>query len=410
MNPRIAANQQRHFLDFLGALRGPVSTDPALPRRLKAIFAAERAIGSRDRRLYRELVFTALRHWPWIEPLLDAAPDAAARLTAWLAADLKDTSAYRAALCADWPALPATLAERAAVASALLARTLAPTDLLPAWFRDHCPAAFASPNLDCLQTRAPLWVRLQTSEPGLVRDEFARRGWTAETFPAWPEALKLTPNADVGGTDALRRGQVEIQDLGSQLILAHAPIAPGERWLDACAGAGGKTLQLARWLGDRGRVDACDLRPEALEELRERGRRARLNTIHLPAQPGRDYDGVLVDAPCSGSGTWRRAPHLKWCTTPAAVERQAAVQARILAAHAPLVRPGGLLVYATCSLSRQENEAVATAFLAQHPGFVAEAPARDWGGVRDPAGTTLLPATHDTDGFYVALLRRQSAG
>lgn len=407
MNPRIAANQQRHFLRLVGALRGHVPSDPALPRRLKALLAQERAVGSRDRRLYRELVFTALRHWPWVEPLLDPAPDDAARLTAWLAADLKDTAAYRAALCAEWPAVPASLAERARQASSLLSRALAPADLLPAWFAEHCPEAFTAPHLDCLQTRAPLWVRLQTSEPALVLDEFARRGWSAEPFPDLPDALRLTPNADVGGTDALRRGLVEIQDLGSQLVLAHAPVAAGERWLDACAGAGGKTLQLARLLGDAGRVDAWDIRPEALEELRERGRRARLTIIHLPPQPGAAYDGVLVDAPCSGSGTWRRAPHLKWCTSPASVARQAQLQASILAAQAPRVRPGGLLVYATCSLSRQENQEVVTAFLAAHPQFAPAAPTRDWGGLRDAVGTTLLPATHDTDGFYVALLRRQ---
>lgn len=414
MNPRIAANQQRHFLAFLTALRPHVSRDPSLPRRIKEIFARERAIGSRDRRLYRELLFTALRYWPWIEPLLDASPEDAARLTAWLAVDLKESHAFRAALCADWPPSPATLAAKAEVLRSRSARfqvqppapSFQPLSLLPSWFSDHCPAAFESPNLDALLTRARLWIRLQTGQPAIVFEEFKARGWTWQAVTGVPEALSLSANADVGGTDAYRRGLVEIQDLGSQLILLHAPLPPGSYWLDACAGAGGKTLQLARLLGDSGRVDAADIRPEALDELRERGRRARLTNIHLPARPGEAYDGVLVDAPCSGSGTWRRAPHLKWITTPESIVRHAALQLRLVQENAARVRPGGLLVYATCSLSRHENHDVVAAFLASSPYFTAEAPARDWGGVRDPLGTTLFPATLDTDGFYVALLRR----
>ncbi|HYC72216.1 MAG TPA: RsmB/NOP family class I SAM-dependent RNA methyltransferase [Opitutaceae bacterium] len=408
MNPRIVANQQRHFVGFLAALRPHVRRDTALPRRIKEMLAGQRALGSRDRRLYRELIFTALRYWTWVEPRLDTAPDTAAKLVAWLAADLKDTHDFRAALCADWPAVPPGVAARAELLRGLVGPAdLDPSALLPAFFRSHCPAAFEAPNLDALLTRAPLWTRLQVEDRSLVLDEFRSRGWTWQEVPGVPDALRLTPNADVGGTDAYRRGFVEIQDLGSQLILSHPPIRPGEHWLDACAGAGGKTLQLARRVGEAGRVDATDIRPEALEELRERGRRARLANVHVVAQPREAYDGVLVDAPCSGSGTWRRAPHLKWTSTTEGIERHAALQAQLLRENAGRVRPGGLLVYATCSLSSRENQEVVAAFLAATGDFSAEPPARDWGGARDAVGTTLLPATRDTDGFYVAVLRRR---
>lgn len=409
MTPRIAANQQRRFLEFLATLRPHVARDTALPRRITERLARERAIGARDRRLYRELLFTTLRHWPWIEPLLDRDPAKAAKLTAWLAADLDDTRAYRRATCGDWPATPETLGEKADLLARLdpAARDLfQPPALLPAWFRPHCPDAFAPPQLDALLARARLWVRLQTAQPAVVLAEFAARGWSAQPVPGVPDALGITANADVGRTDAFRRGLVEIQDLGSQLILHHVPVIAGQRWLDACAGAGGKTLQLARLLGETGRVDAADIRPEPLEELRERGRRARLTNIHLPARTGEAYDGVLVDAPCSGSGTWRRSPHLKWTTTPESVAQHARRQVRLLRENAARVRPGGLLVYATCSLSRQENHEVVAAFLAHTPGFAAERPAREWRGAWDTLGTTLLPATHDSDGFYIAILRR----
>src|SRR5690606_30520565 len=132
-----------------------------------------------------------------------------------------------------------------------------------------------------------------------------------------PTALEVLAEADLTQTDAYARGLIEIQDLGSQLILAHLPVPPVGRWLDACARAGGNTLQLARLLGDAGRVDAHDIRAAALDELGARAARARIANIRiLSAPPSEHYDGVLVDAPCSGSGTWRRAPHLKWCTTP----------------------------------------------------------------------------------------------
>jgi len=409
MNPRIAANQQRTFLGQLALVRPHVRTDSALPRRIKELLGRNRALGSRDRRLYRELLYTVIRYLPWAEPLLARDEDAAAQLAAWLAPEMKDTAAYRAALLEGWPATPATLAEKSAVLRARFpADTFEPAALLPAWFREHCPAAFTPPQLDALLARAPIWVRLQVNDRAMVLDEFRRRGWEPRATPVSPDAFALPPNAEVANTDAYRRGFVEIQDLGSQLVLAHAPVRAGERWLDACAGAGGKSLQLAHAVGPTGRVDASDIRPAMLEELRERATRARLTNVRLVRTADGAYDGVLIDAPCSGSGTWRRLPHMKWHTQPETIPQFAAQQLAILSAHAAHVRPGGCLVYATCSLSRVENHDVAAAFLAAQPEFSAEKPACDLGGSFDGAGTTLLPATHDSDGFYVAVLRRRA--
>ncbi len=366
MNPNIAANQQRLFLAFVAELRPHVGRDSALPRRIKELFSRHRAIGSRDRKLYRELVYTYLRFFPWIDPLLDTTPDLAAKITAWLAPELKPTSAYRVAHCADWPAVPDTLAEKAAVltrltgpgdpveisdsspCSLLPAPDFFPTALLPAWFREHCPVAFESPHLDALNSRAGVWVRIQCSDRTLVLDEFRARQWTFDQPADFPDALCLPPNAEVAGSDAYRRGFIEIQDLGSQLVLACAPITPGGRWLDACAGAGGKTLQLARMLGDAGHVDATDIRPDILDELDDRAKRARLTNITIVREPKGEYDGVLVDAPCSGSGTWRRQPHLKWYVKPETITSFTKTQSEILHAHAPRVgevdAAGGLLL------------------------------------------------------------------
>lgn len=388
--PSPAASQGRFFLQLFAALRPHVASDRNLPSRLQQLLAREKRFGSRDRRLYRELLYTALRHLPWIYARLAASPDDAVRAAAWLAAETPATAAFRAHWAAGLPPTPASIAEKSRVLAA------DPAALLPAWFADHCPAAFASPLIDSLHTRAPLWIRLQTADPAPVLAEFAARGWTTRTTPAAADALEVLAEADLTATDAYKNGLIEIQDLGSQLILAQLPERPAGRWLDACAGAGGKTLQLARLLGSDGRVDAHDIRPQALDELGARASRARLANIRiLPAPPSAAYDGVLVDAPCSGTGTWRRSPHLKWCTTARAVADASALQRSILEKHAALVRPGGLLVYATCSLSRVENDDVVAAFLAAHPEFSPAAPAR-----------TILPSEHDTDGYFVAPLRR----
>lgn len=408
MNPRIAANQQRTFLALLAQVLPQVERDSALPRRIKELLGRNRALGSRDRRLYRELIYTALRYLPWVQPVLAADEERAAQLIAWLAPEMKDTAAYQAALLETWPPVPSRLNEKAdALRARFPQQSFEVGALLPAWFREHCPAAFEPPHLDALLARAPLWVRLQANDRALVLDEFQRRGWPARAFAELPDAFALPPNAEVAGSDAYRRGFVEIQDLGSQLVLAHTPVEPGQVWLDACAGAGGKTLQLARAVGDAGRVDASDIRPAMLEELRERATRARLENCRITPTTSGEYDGVLVDAPCSGSGTWRRLPHMKWHTKPAMIPQFAATQLEILSANAARVKRGGLLVYATCSLSRCENGAVAERFGAGHGAFRPEKPARDFGGVFDGFGTTLLPGTHDSDGFYVALFRRE---
>jgi 16S rRNA (cytosine967-C5)-methyltransferase len=398
----LTGSQQKIFLRLVAALRPNWHSDVNLPAGISELFAANRSFGSRDRRLYRELIYTTLRFLPWIEPLLDTDPDRAAKAVAWLAADLPATKGYRAALCADWPACPPSVAAKAAHLGA------SADTLLPAWMTRHCPEAAVAPNLDTLHTRAPLWLRLQSNDAARVVAEFTAKQWPTRRSPVLPGALEVLAEADVTKSDAWTHGLIEVQDLGSQLILESAAVAPGGRWLDACAGAGGKTLQLAALLGPKGHVDAHDIRASALRELEIRATRARATTISvLPSLPATAaYDGVLVDAPCSGTGTWRRAPHLKWTTSAGQVSTAAEKQLALLAQFSALVRPGGRLLYATCSLSHLENEDVVTAFLAAHGDFAAEPPARAFGGTPRRVGLAILPAAHNTDGFYVASLRR----
>jgi 16S rRNA (cytosine967-C5)-methyltransferase len=388
-----AGSQQRTLLELLARVRPHWRRDPGLPARIDALLGGDRRLGSRDRRLYRELIYTAVRYLPWIEPLLDLDPPAAAQRAAWLAADSPEVAGFRAEIAGDLPLCPADAGEKAQILGADAQA------LSPEWLRGECPAALRPPLREALLSRAPLWLRLQTPEPGRVFAEFDALGWAWRTSTLLPGAVELAPGTDVVRTQAYASGAVEIQDIGSQRILEAVGVVPGGHWLDACAGSGGKTLQLAALLGPGGRVAARDARRSALQELRQRAGRAGIAgriQVGLPDDPPGGYDGVLVDAPCTGSGTWRRAPHLRWTTSAGDVRKAAALQLRLLRENAPRVRRGGLLVYATCSLCGSENESVAAAFLGGDSGFKAEL-----------AGTPLLPPAHNGDGFFVASFRRR---
>jgi 16S rRNA (cytosine967-C5)-methyltransferase len=389
-----AGSQQRTLLEILGRVRSHWRRDPGLPARLDALLGGDRRLGSRDRRLYREMTYTALRYLPWVEPLLDTDPSEAVRRIAWLAADSPAVGAFRSEVAGGLPECPAGADEKGRVLGA------DPGSLSPGWLREECPGALLPPLRDVLLTRAPLWLRLQGSDPGAVLREFDALGWEWRRSALLAGAVQAPTGAEVAKTDAYASGKVEIQDLGSQLVLASVAIATGGRWLDACAGSGGKTLQLAAMLGPGGRVCARDSRRSALDELELRAARSGI-AERIAVGPGEDpsggYDGVLVDAPCSGSGTWRRAPHLRWVTSREAILKAAALQLRLLQENARLVRRDGLLVYATCSLCTSENESVVRAFLGSVPGFRPEL-----------AGLPLLPHVHDGDGFFVASFRRDT--
>jgi 16S rRNA (cytosine967-C5)-methyltransferase len=377
-------------LEILRRLRPHWRTDGTLPSRIDALLSGDRRFGSRDRRLYRELVYSVLRYLPWIEPLIDADPAEAAKRAAWLASESAAVSAFRSEVASGLPDCPSGADEKARILGADA------DALTPSWFPAECPGASSLPLRETLLSRAPLWLRLQT-DAAAVLAEFDAAGWDWRRSELMPGAIGLPPGTDVSQTQAYASGKIEIQDIGSQRILASLGAVPQGHWLDACAGAGGKTLQLAALLGATGRVTARDTRRSALEELSIRAKRAGLTErikIGGHDDPPVGFDGVLVDAPCSGTGTWRRSPHLRWTTSKAGVSAAATVQLNLLTENGARVRPGGLLVYATCSLCRTENESVVERFQGAG-GFEAVLP-----------GKRLLPQSHDGDGFFVASFRR----
>lgn len=244
-----------------------------------------------------------------------------------------------------------------------------------------------------------------------------------------PIGLRLGGRPALGGTEALKSGLVEIQDEGSQLLALLVGAQPGMQVVDFCAGAGGKTLAMAARMENKGRIVACDVHAKRLDRLTLRQRRAQAHNIERrPLASERDpwvkrhkgkFDRVLVDAPCTGTGTWRRNPDAKWGRGGLDLAEMTALQSSILESAARLVKPGGRLVYATCSLLATENEERIVAFLAGHPDFKQLSIFDIWqetvGTEAPPEGAVtgstlrLTPARHGTDGFVAAVLERAPA-
>ena len=216
----------------------------------------------------------------------------------------------------------------------------------------------------------------------------------------------------------LQSGAAEIQDAGSQLVALLVDAKPGQRVVDFCAGAGGKTLAISAQMKNKGRIVACDVLANRLKRGAERFRRAGLHNIDLrPLKNENDpwikrhrnsFDRVLVDAPCSGTGTWRRNPDARWNALGPGLEKLVPLQASILASAARLVKPGGRLIYATCSMLPIENEKQIETFLAAHPDFRPLNYTDVLEGIAPNPGPYLMltPAQHETDGFFAAVMER----
>lgn len=254
-------------------------------------------------------------------------------------------------------------------------------------------------------------------------------GLAAEPTPYSPLGIRLQGKPALAKVPAFVSGEVEVQDEGSQLLALLLDAKRGEMVVDFCAGAGGKTLAIGAAMRNSGRLYAFDTSAHRLDALKPRLARSGLSNVHPVAiAHERDerikrlagkIDRVLVDAPCSGLGTLRRSPDLKWRQTPQTVAAQAALQQAILASAARLLKPGGRLVYATCSLLREENEAVVDAFSAAHPDFEPEPAAQVLAGAKVASADDLCvgeggrflrlwPHRHRTDGFFAAVWRKKA--
>jgi 16S rRNA (cytosine967-C5)-methyltransferase len=400
-------------------------------RALEVVLRRERRLYSAERRAAAEAAYAVLRSQGRLEWLLGRRPSVAE---------------LHAACLAETGALPADRAERrlgldrgalaglAGAAARIRAiedpvRRLSVEGSLPAWLAERLASemgldearAFAA----AVNVRAPLTVRANLLRA--TRDDLARRlaeeGVESRPTPLSPWGLVLDGHANAFALDAFKGGLFEVQDEGSQLIALACAARPGMRVVDACAGAGGKSLALAAEMRNKGVLVALDVDEGRLAEARRRARRAGVDNLRvrpIPEGPAgdavlRDEEGkadvVLVDAPCSGLGTLRRKPDARWRLGPADPARFAEKQKELVARFARLVKPGGRLVYATCSVARAEDEEVA-AHAAALPGFAPIPLGRllgaDLAARAGAAGNELRlwPHRQGTDGFYVAAFER----
>ena len=304
---------------------------------------------------------------------------------------------------------------------------------IPGWIEPHFDAAFGArfePEVAALGESAPVDLRVNPLKADRERAKRALKAEEVETLDTAlsPLGLRLKTRQSVVTTPAFRDGLVEVQDEGSQLVALLVGAEPGMQVVDYCAGAGGKTLAFAARMENKGRVVACDISEGRLERSGQRLRRAGVHNVErrpidaegrkwLKRNAGK-FDRVLVDAPCTGTGTWRRNPDGRWTLQPLDLEELPPKQAEILDAAAKLVRPEGGWSTPPAPLLPQENERVIERFLQAHPEFEALPVEEVWAhsvgtpfpdDARSGNALRLTPARHGTDGFFAAVLRRRAA-
>lgn len=397
-------------------------TDALLARH----FREHRSLGPRDRATLADTVFAVLRERLRLEALARSGSGSRWRRLAILAFP-GDIDFLKSALSE--PEKTWLDACRATPDSAWLAPH---RHNLPDWLAAALQAQIGNEFdtlAEALMRPAPLDLRVNTlkARRDAVLAELAAGGLTGEPTPWSPLGIRLAGKPTLARWQPYADGAVEVQDEGSQLLALLVGARRGEMVADFCAGAGGKTLALGAAMRNTGRLYAFDTSAHRLEGLKPRLARSGLSNVHPVAiAHERDdrikrlagkLDRVLVDAPCSGLGTLRRHPDLKWRQTPAAVAAFAAQQTAILASAARLLKPGGRLVYATCSLLTDENEAIAAAFDAAQSGWrpLSAATLLADAGVHDPAALAsgpegrflrLWPHRHRTDGFFAAVWQK----
>lgn len=402
-------NQRRVAYSLIKRISRLLEPGVVFSRALNQLFREQGKFGSRDRRLYRELTYAYLRYQPWLDPLAEKESAFMDSLVL-LASPTKETRSLYPTL----PSHPPNLHDETHRHRLIGKSDRDLRDALPEWFESALSQALDDNNALSLFARPPLWLRIQQGDPDSIVNRLCEKGGATKAndiHPVWgvPGALHCPADFQVAQTKSYAEGAIEIQDISSQLLLQLIHPKPKGHWLDACAGAGGKSLQLAKMLGSNGHVSAYDPRRKALEELRMRQKRARLTNIEtLESPPTRQrFDGVLVDAPCSGSGTWRRHPYLMRQIRESDIPERARVQREILTGYATNVVSGGTLAYCTCSLFRSENEEIVERFLQAHPQFDYAPLATDFGFSDSGRGITIFPASYDGDGLFIATFRRK---
>ncbi len=399
-------------------------------------FKSRRYIGAKDRRAVTETVWRVLRrkarlNW-WLERISPDQTDARARVLADMVIDggqLPDDELFQGPHAAPKPD-----AEDRKILERLRQEPLFHRDQpawvrgeYPEWLEDRLIATFGDQlpgQMGAMREEAGIDLRVNTLKA--TREQavaaLAKQGVQTTPTKLSPIGLRLSKRIALVEVPAWRDGLIEIQDEGSQLVALLADARPGMAVVDYCSGAGGKTLAMAATMENKGRIVACDVAEWRVDKAGPRLRRADVNNVTRRVITGQSdkwikrnagaFDRVLVDAPCSGSGTWRRNPDAKWQMTPQDLAEVVASQSVILDSASRLVKAGGRLIYATCSILAEENEDQIAKFLDRHPEFKPIPVTEVWPGFSpDPCPVAgpwlrLSPLEHGTDGFFAAVLEK----
>jgi 16S rRNA (cytosine967-C5)-methyltransferase len=395
-------------------------------------FRMRRYIGSGDRRAVSERVWTILRARRRLGWWLGDAPKSARLLVAaslllegWSKSGVQQS--FSGGQFAAAPLDRPELGILAKIEDHTIDHPTMPDAVrleIPDWLLPRLAARFGSSlpaEMAALSQPAALDMRvnLLKGDRDQAKAALAAEGWEAESTKISPWGLRIDGRRPVTSGPAFQSGLIEIQDEGSQLVAAMVGAAPGMRVVDWCAGAGGKTLALAGVMENRGQIVACDVSAPRLDGAVRRLRRAGVHNVERHLVEAGDkwlkrragtFDRVLIDAPCTGTGTWRRNPDARLRLKESDLGELLPKQASILDAAQTLVRKGGRLVYATCSLLEEENEAQVTSFLLRHADFAVVPLVRAWPLDHPPPNSgdflSLTPASHGTDGFFTAVLER----
>jgi 16S rRNA (cytosine967-C5)-methyltransferase len=367
---------------------------------LERLLASDSRLGSRDRKFIASVFYDLVRFRRHLEELEERQPlakpdDWFLKVCLWLVHQGQDLGHIKETTGWDLEKirLPLSLSGAAGVS-------------VPDWLWEHGMAELPDrweKELHALNQQAPVYLRVNTLKinPEELVSVLAGEGIEAKLVPGHPDALEMEGRTNVIRLGSFRKGLYEVQDAASQRIAPFVQPEEGQLIIDACAGAGGKTLHLAALSHDKARIVAMDVEGWKLEELKKRASRAGLKSVETELIRGNKTlkywegkaDRLLLDAPCSGLGVLRRHPDSKWKLNPEAIEEVMETQAEILHRYCRMLKPGGILVYATCSLMPGENDRQVAEFLEEHPEFQLEEMDRTW-------------PSEGWDGFFMARMRK----
>jgi 16S rRNA (cytosine967-C5)-methyltransferase len=434
MTPAARLSAAIELIDTIDSQRIPAA------RALKEWGTAHRYAGSGDRAAISGLIWDVLRRRSSSAWIMDEDTPRA-RLLGMLRLERGLDVDAIASLCDGGRFAPVTLTERERTALASRSLAEAPAHIAgdyPEWLDRYLTQAFGDDRIaeaTAMASRAPLDLRVNTLKARREKALASLAHLGAKPAPWSPVGLRIELGADarnpgIHSEEAFIKGAVEVQDEGSQLAALLSAAKPGEQVIDLCAGAGGKTLALAAMMQGKGRLIATDHDKRQLAPIHERLSRAGVHNAEVRTPKGEgdtlgdiraSADLVLIDAPCTGTGTWRRNPDAKWRMRPGALELRLKDQAAVLDRAAALTKPGGRIAYITCSVLPPENGEQVRAFIARHPEFAVVPPSQTatvlWDKAEDfaaaalqsPEGWLMTPRRTGTDGFFVSVLTRKKA-